>query len=181
MREGRKLGLLGYMALRWIGDVGREVAAVDCHCGPALQEVVQHLIPFIAVHADRPGLAEQAPVHVDGRDRLGTRESGLVVLDHGSAIREHEAHGWRGGIAAGLGSHRDSRDLIGLDRLGGREQFVENLGNWQVPGCQRIPVDEQGHRLGRKREAVAFAIRPQREGSGRFDKVALVVPAEISQ
>ena len=60
-------------------------------------------------------------------------------------------------------------------------QFVESLGNRQVLGCQRIAVDEQGHRLGGNRECVAFAIRPQRKGLGGLEKVALVIPAEIGQ
>ncbi len=38
------------------------------------------MVPFIAAHADRPGLAEQQSVHLDSRDRLGARESGLIVL-----------------------------------------------------------------------------------------------------
>ena len=86
-----------------------------------------------------------------------------------------------GRIAAGLGPHGDSRHLIGLDRLGGREQLVESLGDRQVLGCQRIPVDEQGHRLGGNREGVPFAVRPHRERSGRLEQVALVIPAEIGQ
>jgi len=29
------------------------------------------------------------------------------------------------------------------------------------------------------RHGVAFAVRPQRKGSGRLEKIALVIPAEI--
>ena len=86
-----------------------------------------------------------------------------------------------GRIAAGLSPHGDPRHLIGLDRLGGGKQLFEGLGNRQVLGCQRIAVDEQGHRLGGNREGVAFAVRPQRKGPGGLEQVALVIPAEIGQ
>jgi len=53
--------------------------------------------------------------------------------------------------------------------------------NRQVLGCQRIAVDEQGHRLGGNREGVAFAVRPHRKCPGSLEEIALVVPAEIGQ
>ena len=97
------------------------------------------------------------------------------------AIRKHVAHGGGGGVAARLGPHGDPRHLIGFDRLGGGKQFVESPGHRQVLGCQRVAVNEQGHRLGGNREGVAFAVRPDRKGSGGLEEVALVIPAEIGQ
>src|SRR5258705_57768 len=79
MRNGRIQGMPGHVDLRWIGDVGSEVAAVGRHRRPALKEVVQHVVALVPAHAERPGLAEQLSVHLDGRDCLGASEYGVVV------------------------------------------------------------------------------------------------------
>ena len=80
MGEGCKGGLPRNAAPCWIGNVRGKDAAVDRHCRPTLNEIVQDVVPFIAADAGRPGLAEQLSVHRDGRYRLGARESGLVIL-----------------------------------------------------------------------------------------------------
>jgi hypothetical protein len=66
MRKGCEPSLRGDATLGWIGDVGGEVAAVDGDRRPGLKEIVQHVVPFIVADADRPGLAEQLSVHLDG-------------------------------------------------------------------------------------------------------------------
>src|SRR6266478_2852850 len=89
MGKGGKGCLRGDAAVRRIRNVLGKDAAVDRHGGPALSEVVQHMVPFVAADADRPRLAKGLSVDRDGCDRLGAGEGGLVVLDHVPAIRKH--------------------------------------------------------------------------------------------
>src|SRR5215208_6810084 len=123
MWKGGKKGLSGNVTFCRIGDVGREVAAVDRHRGLALKEVVQHVVPFVAAYPARSGLTEQLTVHFDGRDCLEAREYGFVVADHGPAVGEYEAHGRHGRIATGLSPHGYPGHRIGPDCPCGDKQL----------------------------------------------------------
>ena len=63
MGEGGEGCLPRNAAPCWVGNVRGKDAAVDRHCGPGLNEVVEHIVPFVAADAHRPGLAER---HGDG-------------------------------------------------------------------------------------------------------------------